>query len=180
MSKLGFSKFFISLSLVCFLLTAFLYYQRNNPRSLAFDINQSINYSGKKSKTPQPTVIIIEDLNIKLPIIPAKIISNSWETTDIGVSYLTISPKPGEMGNSILYGHNWTNLLGKLTLVKPGQKIIIVYPKNDIKKFQVEYTTTTSPKDISVLSQTKDKRITIYTCTGFLDSKRFVVVAKAV
>ncbi len=179
MSRLAFSKVFIFLALICFVLTAFLYYQRNNPNRLAFNTNQKLSNSKSEIKE-NPIAIIIDGINLNLPIIPANITNNNWQTSNIGVSYLSISPKPGETGNSILYGHNWTNLLGNLTKVQPGEKVIIVYPKNNIKNFLVEYTQVVSPNDISVLAQTKDKRITIYTCTGFLDSKRFVVVAKEV
>ena len=63
--------------------------------------------------------------SIDLPIYPASINGTSWETTTKGVSYLKNTPTPGEIGNSVMYGHNWTNLLGPLVRAKPGQKIEI-------------------------------------------------------
>jgi sortase (surface protein transpeptidase) len=45
------------------------------------------------------------------------------------------------------------------------------------KEFKVEYTATVDPSQTYIIDNTKDTRITLYTCTGFLDSKRFVVVA---
>ena len=45
------------------------------------------------------------------------------------------------------------------------------------RNFLVEYTSVVDPNQTYILSQTKDKGITLYTCTGFLDTKRFVVTA---
>lgn len=128
-----------------------------------------------EKKSPQ--YIEIPDIGVRLPIIPSEIKNGTWETTSKGVSYLTSSPIPGNTGNSILYGHNWTNLLGSLTRVKPGTQIIITYADGSKNNFTVEYTGTVKPDQIGILNQTNDVRITIYTCTGFLDSQRFIAVA---
>lgn len=110
---------------------------------------------------------------------PAQIENNKWEATTKGVSYLVTSPVPGNAGNSIIYGHNWGNLLGSLSKIKPGQKIEIVLDDNEKRTFIVEHTSIIGPDQTSVLEDTSDRRITLYTCTGFLDSKRFVVTAIA-
>ena len=112
-----------------------------------------------------------------LEIIPSKITNNTWEATSQGVSHLSSSPIPGEKGNSILYGHNWTNLLGNLTKIKPGAEINIILKNREKKIFIVEYVSIVGPNDTQILADTDDTRITLYTCTGFLDSKRFVVTA---
>lgn len=85
---------------------------------------------------------------------------------------------PGEPGNSILYGHNWTSLFGNLPKTKPGERVDIGFSDGSMQQFIVEYTSIVSPDEIEIIEQTEDTRITLYTCTGFLDSKRFVVVAK--
>ncbi len=112
-----------------------------------------------------------------LEIIPSKITNNTWEATSQGVSHLSSSPIPGEKGNSILYGHNWTNLLGNLTKIKPGAEINIILKNREKKIFIVEYVSIVGPNDTQILADTDDTRITLYTCTGFLDAKRFVVTA---
>ena len=131
-----------------------------------------------KIKKNLPVRLIIKNLNIDLPIFSAKVIGQNWQTTSLGVSWLDISPHPGEIGNSIMYGHNWTNLLGNLIYAKPGQEIEIKYSDGKSKIFFIDKTAEVSPNDVSVLAQTKDQRVTIYTCIGFLDEKRLVIVAK--
>ncbi|MGB2731849.1 MAG: sortase, partial [Microgenomates group bacterium] len=49
---------------------------------------------------------------------------------------------------------------------------------NGMKRtFIVQVTANVSPDQTNVLKQSHDKRLTLYTCSGFLDTQRFVVVA---
>lgn len=154
--------------------------QRTNPKRLSFVSNGIEGNISSINTSLTPKKLVIEDLDINLPILPSKVKRGEWEVVDSGVSYLTSSPLPGQIGNSILYGHNWTNLLGKLVNVKPNQVIKIKYQDGSIKNFQVKYTAVVLPKDVAILKQTTDRRITLYTCTGFFDSKRFVAVAQLI
>ncbi len=152
----------------------FLVYQRYSPQKLAFANlkAEKITYSNI-----YPTQIVIPSLRINNPIIPSKIVNGQWETTSEGVSFLSSSPRPGSLGNSILYGHNWESLLGRLPQIKPGDEIDILYNNGRVERFKVKFTQEVNPTDTSILANSKDKRITIYTCSGFLDSKRFVATA---
>lgn len=165
-------------------LSILLALSRFNPRRLNFyRIPQAQNIESTPTQNPnlpRPKHIIIAGTSINLPIIPSTIHNQTWETTEVGVSYLTMSPVPGEKGNSILYGHNWTDLLGPLTEVKPGQTIRIRYEDESQKTFMVENTATVSPNDTSILMASAEPMMTIYTCTGLFDSKRFVVTARPI
>lgn len=164
---------FISVFLLAF--GAYLVVLRNSPRTLAFE--SAPQHAPKKYEAATPKTLIIPSINVTLPIIPAKIIKNTWETTNDGVSYWSASPIPGSRGNSVLYGHNWKSLLGSLPNIKPGNTIQVIMSDGKTVDFIVEYTAVVSPTQTDIIRPTKDTRITIYTCTGFLDSKRFVVVA---
>ncbi len=150
---------------------------RTSPTRLNFDTTYAQNQSVAAESKAVPTRLIIGDVKVDLPVYAASVVNNQWQTTTKGVSYLRSSPVPGEKGNSIIYGHNWLNLLGPLTAVRPGEKIEVDFSDNSHKTFVVEYTSIVNPNDASILAPSKDKRITLYTCTGFLDSKRFVAVA---
>jgi len=169
-----FARFFLFTGVVFLIFGAYLIFERYNPQKLGFN---NVPTSSLVSSYAFPKEIIIADLNIRLPIYPAKIQNNKWEATTKGASYLVSSSIPGDVGNSIIYGHNWTNLLGALPKIKPGQKIEIILDNNEKRTFTVENTSIVAPSQTSVLEGTSDKRITLYTCTGFLDSKRFVVTA---
>jgi len=156
---------------------AALFIQRNSPYRISFN-----NYAPPIEKMCvnrpfSPTVIRIPSLHKVLPIIPATVQDNKWETTDRGVSYLVSSRIPGEVGNSILYGHNWESLLGDLPTIKTGTDIEIEFNDGTKRTFIVQTSAHVSPDQTDILKQSHDKRITLYTCSGWFDSQRFVVVA---
>jgi LPXTG-site transpeptidase (sortase) family protein len=81
--------------------------------------------------------------------------------------------------NSILFGHNWPNLLGSLNKVKKGD-LITLEALNTKSSFEVTGIFEVTPDQTHVLlsgSSTSEK-LTLITCSGFLDSKRLVVVGK--
>ncbi|MBI3341892.1 sortase, partial [Candidatus Curtissbacteria bacterium] len=49
-----------------------------------------------------------------------------------------------------------------------------------IVKYQVSDEKEVTPESIDIINATTDSRLTVYTCSGFLDSARFVVIAKQV
>jgi LPXTG-site transpeptidase (sortase) family protein len=169
------SWFFILQSFSLLTVGAYQLYLHETPTLLSFN-----NYSYAKSiegEGQAPTNIAVPTVGINLPIYKSKVVNNVWQTTDLGASYLTSSPIPGSEGNSIIYGHNWTSLFGPLQNAKVGDKVIVTYPDHKKKTFVIAYTSIVSPDESSILAPSNDKRITLYTCTGLFDSKRFVAVA---
>lgn len=161
MKKLA--KLFFSLSFFFFALTAFFLYQRYVPQEFVY---ASENIA---SATAFPEELIIKSLNIDLPVYKANYKNGKWETINNGVSY----------NNRVFYGHNWPNLLGKITNIKPNQKIQVIYNNKKIKDFSVFSTSIITSANSNILERNLDNSIiTVYTCTGFLDSKRFVVLAR--
>lgn len=167
-------KILIILGSFLILFGGYLVTERYSPKKLEF---KNLQIAKSNSSEITPVRIIIPTLKIDNGIYPAEIDNGNWESTTKGVSYLSSTPVPGESGNSVLYGHNWPSLLGNLTKIKPGEKIEIVMNTGEKKKFTVEFTSIVDPDQTHILSQTTDTRITLYTCIGFLDSKRFVATA---
>ncbi len=174
--KKALSHIFLAIGIIFILWSGLLFYVRNFSNILAFEEIPS----GIAIETHQsiPKTLIIPIINKQLNIYPGVVTDDKWGTTESGVSFLATSPVPGSLGNSILYGHNWNTILGNLNKVKPGEEIIIEFSNNERKVFVVENTAVVNPTQVSVIENTTDTRLTLYTCTGFLDSKRLVVVAK--
>jgi LPXTG-site transpeptidase (sortase) family protein len=168
--------FFILQGFSLFTVGLYQIFLREYPQHLAFD-NYQVKQSVVAAKEQQPIKVTIKDLGISLPIIPSKVVSNQWEVTPNGASYLVTSPIPGTTGNSIIYAHNWTSLFGNLVAAKIGQTVEVEYADHTKKTFVISYTSLVDPNESTILAPSTDKRITLYTCTGFLDSKRFVAVA---
>lgn len=165
----------IIIGIVCLVYAGTLYAQRISPTRLNFDDFHT--QQPVISDKILPSRLVIPSVQIDLPLIPSEIKEGQWETTDRGVSYLKGSPIPGDRGNSIMYGHNWENLLGPLIGVKPGDTLQVVFSSGERKTFVIAGIMTVTPDQTHILNETNDRRITLYTCTGFMDSKRLVIVA---
>jgi LPXTG-site transpeptidase (sortase) family protein len=166
------------LGFLCYGIGIYWIIQRDDPGKIAFQNYTPTPYAKPVLARSMPKRIVIKDLSIDLPIYPAVINNNTWEVTSLGANYLVSSPIPGATGNSIIYAHNWLKLFGNLVETKPGDTIIVEYADKTKKTFIVDHTTIVPSTEASILKQTKDKQITLYTCTGFMDSQRFVVIAK--
>lgn len=160
---LGLGIFFLAFS-------GYLVLERETPRNLVFA-------ESSNSKTVTPTRITIPSIAADLPVLPAQIIDRKWDITKDGVSYLVTTPVPGSQGNSVMYGHNWSNLLGNLEKVKTGDIIEIKNSNGKTYTYIIHFISVVTPDETHIYSNTPDHRLTIYTCTGFLDSKRLVVTA---
>lgn len=137
-------------------------------------------YHPESTISTTPSKISIPTLSLQLPVEPTLIKDSTWPTSQTGVSFLENSGKVGTVGNLIFYGHNWKNLLGSLHKVKVGESIVLHGQNGQDFHYSVAFIATVNANDVSILADSSDERITLYTCTGFLDQKRLVVVAKRV
>lgn len=161
---------YIIVSIVLLVYGAVLIRERTTPVKAEQTSNAPIQFSDSIFSVHIPSA------GIELPAYRAVITGTTWQTSKRGISYLSTSPLPGEKGNSVLYGHNWPNLLNKLHGVKPGDAIFIT-AKNKTTQFMVRFVAVVGPRESSVYAPSGDTRLTIYTCTGFLDRKRLVITA---
>lgn len=160
------------LSLACFTFAGFIMWQRYTPLTV-----DAAPVEVPQTKAESVVALRIPELGISSPVIPAELDGNKWEYTTKGISYLSSTPLPGEAGNSVLYGHNWPNILGRLPEAKPGMIVEVEFNDAQVKKFIILSTAEVSPRQVDVIEPTDDIRITVFTCSGFFDSKRFVVTA---
>lgn len=170
------SNLLILTGLAILILSGLFLWRRNDPGRLQFT-GEYISESKNPDALVVPTGIVMQDAGIKLPIVPADTNGEYWETTPEGVSYLLSSAIPGEQGNSIFYGHNWGSSLGNLHKVRVGQIVEIYFSDGTTRRFQIAYIQEVKPDNISVLAETNDRRITVYTCSGLFDQNRLVVTA---
>lgn len=165
------SKCLIIVGLIFILFGAGLYIQTIIPTSIdPLDAKESVD-------NKYPIAITINSISVNLPIIPASRSNGKFETTKNGVTYLTDSVLPSQTGNSVFYGHNWSNLLGNLKNVKRGDIIELKYVGGEVKTFTVDLITESLAKYAKVSLESDQKVMTLYTCSGFLDSKRIIVTA---
>lgn len=170
-------KIFLSLTILGVSLTLFGFFGYFYSRAV-LSFSRAPETSQPENRKPIPTKIVINDLKMNLDISEGRIVNNIWEISEKGSSHLNISANPGEGGNVIIYGHNKKIIFGSLPYIKIGATVQITTQDEKIHLYKVVSKNTVNPNDLTLLSPTNEETLTIYTCTGFLDSKRFVLVAK--
>jgi len=124
-----------------------------------------------------PTHIFIQWF-VDVPISEQVLDNDNWTISETEASYLRQSARPGENGNIIIYGHNKRSIMGNIRALK-GNEIISITTKNgEVRKYQVSLVKEVDPDQTEYLLPTTEETLTLYTCSGFLDKKRFIVQAK--
>lgn len=150
-------------------------YHQFQKKSLSF--RQAPKLSRVVEESDLPVKILIPKVGIDLSVLPAKAVNDNWETSDEAASYLLGSGIPGREGNVVIYAHNKNHLFGPIRRLEKDDQIRLINKKEEEFIYKVLETKTVSKDTVEVLSATSEATLTLYTCTGFLDRERFVVVA---
>lgn len=153
------------------------WYFRYQSLSLSKELLASYEVQQQIDEGLTPTKIYIQwfvDVNIETQFFS----DNQWTISENFASYLYQSSKPTQKGNIIIYGHNTRKILGNIRALK-GNEIITITTKNgEEHKYQIFNIDEVNPDEVDYLKPTSEEILTLYTCSGFLDSKRFIVQAK--
>lgn len=114
---------------------------------------------------------------VSLPIVEAGMVNGTWIVSPTNANHVQQSANPGEPGNIIIYAHNLWNMFGPLQSVSVGDTISIRTKDNTVHTYVVVTTQEVTTQNTLFLQPTHSETLTLYTCSGFLDSKRFIVRA---
>ena len=114
---------------------------------------------------------------VDLAVTEAVVTDGTWEISETGASHWNSSANPVESGNVVIYGHNKNSLFGPIRWLEIGDEVEVTTAEGDTIIYRVEETAVVSPKDINYVLPTNSERLTLYTCTGFLDRQRYIVIA---
>ena len=128
--------------------------------------------------TQVPTEILIDKVHIDLPVYETTIAHNVWQIADNGASHLESSSRPGENGTDIIYAHNTNDRFGPIEWLSIGDNITVVSVDKKVYTYHITQITTVDPNNPAILSSQKGETLILYTCTGFADLQRFVIIAK--
>ncbi len=129
--------------------------------------------------TQEPERIVIPSSNIDINITESEVKDGYWETSESTASHGIGSANPGQAGNSVVFAHARPGLFYNLKDVRRDD-IIYVLTQKRWYAYKVSEITDVFPNQVEVISPTKDERLTLYTCTGYSDEKRLIVVAKPI
>ncbi len=136
------------------------------------------NLLQKKETTQEPLRIVIPTLSIDLPVVEAKVVNGFWELSETSASHGIGSANPGELGNTVIFAHAREGLFLPLRSIKNNDNVYVL-SKDHWYRYRVVQTQLVDPDHIQVIAQTKDETLTLFACSGFLDSKRLIVTLKA-
>src|SRR3989344_5494471 len=158
---------------------------RNKPKtslSTSFD-KEPVKVEGLSSadldEAKIPRRIIIPFLSVDLDIKKSEIVNGFWEVFDDSAAWGVGSGLPGEIGNQIIFAHAKEDLFLPLRSIKPGMKAYIL-TESDWHEYEVKDIKEVYPNQLEVIAPTEDENLTLYTCSGFADSRRLIVVAKPI
>lgn len=126
-----------------------------------------------------PTRIMIAKIKLISDLVPQPIVDKDWLIADTQVNYLVGSGNL-DNGNMVLYAHRKPSLFGRLHELKKGDFVTVTGSKDKVAYYEVVESYTTTAKDLDILENMQESVLTLFTCDGWNDSKRWVVRAKKV
>lgn len=140
-------------------------------------VREYLSNPSVQTTTPNyPTHVYIQWF-VDVDIDPQVYANGSWTISPVNASYLTASALPGFPGNIIIYGHNTRGILGNIRALKGYEQITLTMSDGAPRTYKVESISEVNPNNTELLKPTNKETLTIYTCSGFMDSQRFVVRA---
>jgi len=127
-----------------------------------------------------PKKIEIPKVGIDLAVEPGSINDDIWSISETGATHLITSSSPGENGNVVIYAHNKTNLFGPIRWLSIGEEVRVTNADGSIFRYTITEVHTVDPDAIEYVLPKDEETLTLYTCTGFADKDRYIVVAKPV
>lgn len=139
-------------------------------------LNGKVNKENAKNP---PVRIIIPALGIDLPVKEAKVVNGFWEVFPDSAAFGIGSAYPDEAGNEVIFAHAREGLFLPLRKAKIGQSVMVL-TRDKWYSYKIKEVKEVSPSQTEVIAPTKDTILTLYTCSGFSDNKRFIVTAEKI
>ncbi|MCC6711239.1 MAG: sortase [Candidatus Pacebacteria bacterium] len=125
------------------------------------------------------TKISFPSLNLERSVVTTHVENGEWLLVDDAANYVYESARPGENGAIIIYGHNTKDIFADLDGLNFGDTIFIQDTLGKTFYYKVYDKKIVNPGDVKLLTKSTETLI-VYTCTGFLDTKRLIIFAQPV
>lgn len=139
-----------------------------------------ISEVSEEKKGSLPVYIRSYPVGIDIGIKEASIVKGVWQVFSDSVSHLNSSGRIGEGKNIVIYGHNKDDVFGPIRYMKEGTEIELRDEKGEKFIYKVVKTDTVKPDNLEYVTSKSEELLTLYTCSGFFDSERFIVVGKRI
>lgn len=156
---------------------------QQSPAPVIIDTVQPIRPDPSLLTTPgdslPPVRLLIPRLFVDLSVVEAPVVNGYWELSETSASHGVGSANPGDSGNIVVFAHARAGLFAPLRQVKVGD---VIYTLTAVRWFsyKVDSITHVRPDQVEVIAPTATETLTLFTCSGFSDSQRLVVIAHPV
>ena|SRR3972149_6135796 len=178
-SKLGLGLSLIVLGLILVLGGAGLFKRTNSETFASEPVKIEGFVRGEESLEKVPQRILLPELSIDLPVKNSGLIDGYWQVFSDAAGWGEGSGLPGETGNQVIFAHAKRGLFLPLREVTLGMKVYVL-AKEKWYEYEVKEVKEVLPTQVEVIAPTQDETLTLYTCSGFADSRRLIVVAKRI
>lgn len=110
-------------------------------------------------------------------ILPQTYENGVWSIPATAAAHLVTSAYPYEPNNIIIYGHNTWAVFAKLKNVQKADLVKLTLANGSERIYEIIEITEVTPDKIEYLKPTQSETLTIYTCAGWMDSKRLIIRA---
>lgn len=145
-------------------------------KALALSQHVVAQYETQPNRGARPVKISIQPL-VETTIVEAPYQEGVWTVAPNEATYLAQSARPGQKGNIIIYGHNTRSILGNIRWLKGGETITLTTEDGGIHEYIVKNRVEVDPERTEFLQPSPSELLTIYTCSGLMDKKRFIIQA---
>lgn len=174
----------LALGITLLIVGVFLVFSRQNKQvseSLATFENEPVKVEGFKETSSEedkiPTRIVVPKLSIDLLVKKSLIINGYWEVFEDSAAWGDTSGLPGEVGNQVIFAHVREGLFLPLKEIMLDD-VVYVFTDERWYSYKVVEIKEVFPNQVEVIAPTEDETLTLYTCSGYQDTKRLIVVAK--
>ena len=126
-----------------------------------------------------PRMIIIPSLNVFLDVRVSEIKGGYWEVFEEVAGWGVGSGVPGEGGNQVIFAHARDGLFASLKDAEEGMRILVL-TNDSWYEYEVAIIDEVYPRNTRYIEQTENEILTLYTCSGFNDTKRLIVIAEPI
>jgi len=166
----------------------------NNTSSTGVSANEVVSFSQEpinvdkallgstpaKQKTKSPPLrIVVPDLKMDISVKEAKVVKGYWEVFPDSAGFGLGSAYPDEIGNQVIFAHARKGLFLPLKEAKVGDSVYI-FTKDQYYYYRIREIKEVLPQQTEVIAPTSDQTLTLYTCSGYADSKRLIIISKRV
>lgn len=156
------------------------HFSPTTPESNSF-ASEPVKVSGFSDKENQnikpPERVVIPELSIDLPVRQAPLVNGYWQVYSDSAGWGEGSGLPGQPGNQVVFAHARVGLFKPLRGAKEGMRVYI-FTKDSWLSYLITDVKEVLPNQTEVIKPTEDETLTLYTCSGFGDSRRLIVIAK--